>query len=140
MGPKHGPPRGVAVFGPARSKDIEPLDPAIDWDALRRWSLEHDLRLNGEVSSLALLDQRLDVWHADLAHYEKVNLPAEVGGYLGHVIVTNVEGSSWIVWPNGHPVVRLRSGRDLDVTAMANQRIGHAGPDLPSLFADATNY
>ena len=45
------------------------------------------------------------------------------GLFLGSVIVATVAGARWRLWPNGHPVVRLASGRDLDVDTMANDRV-----------------
>jgi hypothetical protein len=140
MGPKYGPARGVAVYGSASPATMGAVgDVVLHSERLFRWSLQHGIRLNGDVASLELLDRQLDDWHADQAHYESVNLPVEVGTYLGQVIVVHVEGSRWILWPNGHPVVRLPSGRELDVTAMANERISHAGPSLPDVFANATS-
>jgi SAM-dependent methyltransferase len=40
------------------------------------------------------------------------------------VIVATIAGARWRLWPNGHPVVRLASGRDLDVAAMASDPAG----------------
>jgi hypothetical protein len=54
---------------------------------------------------------------------------------LGNVIVEHVDGSKWKVWPNGHPVIQLRSGADLDVTAIANERINHSGTNLESIYS-----
>jgi hypothetical protein len=106
-------------------------------DRLRQSSLARGVVLDDSASSLALLSQRLDEWHSDRTHFEQVNLPVEVGVYLGQVIVTHVEGSHRKIWPNGHPVVRLCSGRELDVTAMASSRINHGGQSIESIFADA---
>jgi hypothetical protein len=41
------------------------------------------------------------------------------------------------MWPNGHPVVRLRSGRELDVVALGNSRVTSGHPRLARAFADA---
>jgi hypothetical protein len=35
------------------------------------------------------------------------------------------------------PVVRLASGRDLDVTAMASERVSKGAPRLADIYADA---
>jgi uncharacterized protein DUF6278 len=106
-------------------------------ERLQQWSLARGVALDNSESSLGMLDQRLDEWYSDQTHFEQVNLPVEVGMYLGHVIVTHVEGSRWIMWPNGHPVVRLRTGRELDVTAMVSSRLDHNGRNIESIFADA---
>ena len=43
----------------------------------------------------------------------------------------------WRLWPNGHPVVHLASGRDLDVAAMASDRVSKGAPLLADVYADA---
>jgi len=43
------------------------------------------------------------------------------------------------VWPNGHPVVRLASGRELDVVAMGATRVREGTPQLADAFADAAS-
>jgi Family of unknown function (DUF6278) len=40
------------------------------------------------------------------------------------------------LWPNGHPVVRLATGQDLDVVALANDRISKGAPLLADVYAD----
>jgi hypothetical protein len=37
-------------------------------------------------------------------------------------LVKVVEGASWHVWPNGHPVVRVIPKRDIDVVDLAEKR------------------
>jgi hypothetical protein len=53
------------------------------------------------------------------------------------VIITSVPGARWQVWPNGHAVVSLSSGRALDVVAMAHDRVNQGAPLLASAYADA---
>jgi hypothetical protein len=134
MGPKHGAARGVAVFGVPENKNDEFATFTPPCAQLRRWSVEHGLLLDDEPDSLSSLDQHLDSWSSDPSHHEKVNLPVEVGLYLGGVIVNHVDGSQWKKWPNGHPVVQLRTGTELDVTAMASERLIHAGASLDAIF------
>lgn len=57
--------------------------------------------------------------------------------FLGTVIVSAIHGAHWRLWPNGHPVVRLASGRDLDVIALANERLRSGQPRLAEMYADA---
>lgn len=104
-------------------------------EQLRNWSLEHGLALNDDPESLTLLDQRLDSWNADPSHHGKVDLSNEVGKYLGNVIVKHIGASQWKVWPNGYPVIQLRSGADLDVIALANERINYSGTSLESIYS-----
>ena len=135
MGPKHGVARGTAVYGSPGFDDPEVLTALMSrCECLRVWSFEHGIELNDAPESLALLDGRLDAWNADASHHGKVDLTNEVGAYLGSVIVAHVTGSKWAVWPNGHPVVRLRTGRELDVIALVSQRLDHSGSNLESVF------
>jgi len=138
MGPKHGMARGVAVFttSDSRGSDIV-AGPLPDSGRLRQWSLEHGVDLTDDVAGLEVLDAHLDVWNADPSHHERVDLGNEVGIYLGNVILKHVADSQWHVWPNGHPVVALKSGRELDVTSMTNDRLNRAGSNLVSIYAMA---
>jgi hypothetical protein len=43
---------------------------------------------------------------------------------------------AWL-WPNGYPVVRLASGRDLDVIALARDRVYSGQPRLADVYTDA---
>ena len=65
---------------------------------------------------------------------------AQAGLFLGTVILARVAGARWRVWPNAHPVVRLPSGRELDVVAMGNDRVRKGTPRLITVFADAAAY
>jgi hypothetical protein len=136
MGPKRGVARGTTVWGSPGFDSPESLkDLMSHHDRLRNWSLEHGIALNDDPGSLTALDQHLDSWNSDSSHHGKVDLANEVGIHLGNVIVKNIEGSNWKVWPNGHPVVRLPSGQELDVTAIANQRLNHSGANLETIYA-----
>jgi hypothetical protein len=136
LGHKYGPARGVAVYGAVGKSDgFENLE--LSCDGLRRWSSEHGLELDDAPESLTLLDERLDIWNSDHTHHGRVDLSNEVGIYLGTVVINSLEGSRWRVWPNGHPVVRLSGGKDLDVTRLANDRLHHSGPGLVALYSQA---
>ncbi|HVB01186.1 MAG TPA: DUF6278 family protein, partial [Acidimicrobiales bacterium] len=138
MGSKHGVARGVVVYGSPGIDNPDRLKKLIhSCEPLRTWSREHGLALDDEPESLTLLDQRLDSWSSDPSHHGKVDLSNEVGKYLGSVIVNHVDGSQWKVWPNGHPVIQLRSGVDLDVIELANDRINHSGASLDSIYSTA---
>jgi hypothetical protein len=138
LGHKHGPARGVAVFGasgkggPDWSENLE-----LSCGGLRKWSREHGLNLDDGPESLKALDERLDSWNFDATDHGQVDLANEVGIYLGTVIIKNLEGSKWRVWPNGHPVVLLHGGRDFDVTRFANDRLNHSGAGLVALYDQA---
>lgn len=132
--PQHGMARGAAAFGGPSAKGSELGGCKPSCSQLRRWSVEHGLLLDNEPESLTPLDQHLDSWNANPAHHERVNLPVEVGVYLGDVIVSHVNGSQWKTWPDGHPIVQLRSGSEFDVTAMASERLNHTGASLDAIY------
>jgi hypothetical protein len=51
-----------------------------------------------------------------------------------------VEGSHWRVWPNGHPVILLNDGKEIDVTRLANDRLNHSGIGLVDLYNQARSH
>jgi hypothetical protein len=138
MGHKHGPARGVAVFGSADKSEPDRFENlSLSCDGLKKWAGDHEVVLDDSPESLNQLDERLDSWNSDATHHGNVDLSNEVGIYLGAVIIKHVEGSRWRVWPNGHPVVRLKEGKEFDVTRLANDRISHSGAALMSLYNQA---
>jgi hypothetical protein len=138
LGHKHGVARGVAVYGSPGVGESDRLQSLmVRCEGLRRWSSDHGLVLDDEPESLAKLDECLDSWNSDQSHHGEVDLSNEVGVYLGTVIVKHVAGSKWKVWPNGHPVIRLSSGKDLDVTRLSNERLSHSGQSLDALYTQA---
>ena len=138
MGPKHGVARGTAVFSAGGSSDAHvPREVHVPSERLRAWSRDHGLILDDSPESLSLLDEHLDEWNDDATHHGNVDLSNEGGAYLGTVIVKHIEGARWRVWPNGHPIIRLKSGKSLDVTRMAADRLNHSGPTLHAIFSSA---
>lgn len=128
--------RGVAVYGPAgHDEPAQLLDVLGRCEGLRAWARERDIVLDDGPESLAVLDRQIDAWSADPSIGPR--LGNEVGCYLGTVIAKHVPGAVWRAWPNGHPVVRLRSGRDLDVIALAAQRVSSHQGSLPSIYTNA---
>lgn len=71
------------------------------------------LELDDSPASLEALDQLPPHWRDDPE--ELPWLGNDAGLYLGTVIVRTVEGAAWHIWPGGHPVVRLVSGREIQV-------------------------
>jgi Family of unknown function (DUF6278) len=134
--PRHGVARGVAVFGcPGFQKDPGGLDDVLaDCGQLRAWAENHGLQLDDSPESLIALDDALDRV-ADLQATRR--LTNEAGLYLGTVLARHSQGTRWQVWPNGHPVIRLPSGHDVDVVAIVNDA-AHAGKlELAKHYADA---
>ena len=140
MGPKHGIARGVAVFGSTASGRIQMVDgPLPDSGRLKSWSLSHGVVLADDSAGLEDLDVHLDEWSVDPNHFEQVDLGNEIGIYLGNVIVKDVSGAQWKVWPNGHPVISLASARELDVIAMVGDRILNSNSSLSSIYSSASS-
>jgi len=140
MGPKHGPALGVAVFTAKDSVVSRDMTGTFgESDRLRQWSHDHGVVLNDDAQSLELLNAHIDEWNSDPGHYESVDIPNEAGIYLGNVILKNVPGARWRVWPNGHPVIALASDRELDVTALVSDRLMRSGPSLQSIYARAVS-
>jgi Family of unknown function (DUF6278) len=123
MGPKHGIARGVAVYGSPRIGAYAELgDELLGAHDLIGWARDqHSVNLTNDEAGLRLLDGHLDEWRLD--SFIGPRLTNEAGNFLGSVIVAEVAGARWIAWPNGHPVVRLSSDRDVDVIALAGQQV-----------------
>jgi hypothetical protein len=137
-GPKQGIARGVAVFGSPGFEDPDRLKELLSHrNEVPRWATEHELELSDQPEGLSTLDSVLDNWNAEPEIGPK--LANEVGLYLGNVIVENIEGAHWSVWPNGHPVIRLSSGHELDVTALVSQHLQGKEKSLSDLYLRALN-
>jgi hypothetical protein len=134
-GPKHGVPRGVAVYGnPRHALGPARLDDLLGrCGRLRGWARAHGIMLSGVPEDLDLLDWAIGEWNQE----PLAGLGNEAGLFLGTVIIGSVPGACWRMWPNGHPVVRLRSGWELDVVALGNSRVSSGQPTLAGTYADA---
>jgi hypothetical protein len=101
-------------------------------------ALQVSRHLGVTCSACPLVDEASDQATSELGGRAQIGAAlAEAGLFLGSVIVATVTGAHWRLWPNGHPVVRLASGRDLDVTAMASERVSKGAPRLADIYADA---
>jgi hypothetical protein len=104
-------------------------------DLLRSQASAAGLGLDDSVASLVALDQLLPRWRDD-----PETLPwlgNDAGLYLGSVIVSTVRGARWHVWPGGHPVVRLASGRDIHVVEAGLDWAVNGSPELSWVYAEA---
>jgi Family of unknown function (DUF6278) len=142
-GTKHGLARGVAVYGVPRRPGPGRLDELLGrCEQLRAFARAHGFELDGSPEDLAVLDWAIDeavaVADRELGGRSRVvAIGTEAGLFLGSVVVVTVADARWRLWPNGHPVVRLASGRDLDVAAVASDRVSEGGPRLADVYADA---
>jgi Family of unknown function (DUF6278) len=144
-GPRHGLPRGVAVYGVPGRPDPEQLGELLGrCGQLRAFARAHGFELDGSPQDLGPLDQAIDQARdqasSELGGPSQTGAAlAEAGLFLGSVIVATVAGAHRRLWPNGHPVVRLASGRDLDVAAMASERVSKGTPRLAGIYANAAD-
>ena len=144
-GARHGPARRVAVYfvtgGPGPGRLCEMLGTC---EQLRTWARTHGgFELENIPEDLPLLDSALDqaieLARSELGGGSRIALlGTQAGLYLGTVIVVTVSGARWRLWPNGHPVVRRPSGRDLDGVDSGNDRVRKGSPLLADAYAGAT--
>jgi len=144
-GPKYGLARGVAVYGVPGRPDLEQLGELLSrCDQLRAFARAHGFELDGSPEDLGPLDQAIDEatgqGTGELGGPSQIGAAlTEVGLFLGSVIVATVAGARWRLWPNGHPVVHLSSGRDLDVAVVVSDRVNKGAPRLADVYADAAD-
>ncbi len=111
-------------------------------DQLRAWARTRGWELEDTPDDLRLLDLALGeaIGEAigELGGPARVaRLGPDAGLFLGTVLLATVPAARWRLWPNGHPVIRLPSGRDLDVVAMASDRVTKGAPQLADIYAAA---
>ncbi|MFE3325793.1 DUF6278 family protein [Streptomyces sp. NPDC059176] len=96
---------------------------------------QQGLELDDSPASLEALDQLPPRWREDPE--ELPWLGNDAGLYLGTVIVRTVRGATWHVWPGGHPVVRLASGREINVVEAGLDWAVQGAPELSQVYAEA---
>lgn len=93
------------------------------------------LQLDDSSESLAALDQLPPRWRDDPE--ELPWLGNDAGLYLGTVIVRTVSGAVWDVQPGGQPMVRLTSGREINVVEAGLDWAVSGAPELSQVYAEA---
>ncbi|MFF2861907.1 DUF6278 family protein [Streptomyces rubiginosohelvolus] len=104
-------------------------------ELLRVRAGQQGLELDDTPASLAALDQLPPRWRDDPE--ELPWLGNDAGLYLGSVIVRTVPGAAWDIWPSGRPVVRLESGREIDVVAAGLDWAMAGSPELAQVYAES---
>ncbi|MYW66752.1 hypothetical protein GTY65_22175 [Streptomyces sp. SID8379] len=136
---KHGAAFGVAVVSVGDESDEERAagvaELLAECELLRSQAHGEGVELDDSVGSLAALDQLVPRWRGD----EEVLpwLGNDAGLYLGTIMVRHVVGASWVIWPNGQPVVRLESGREIDVVEAGHAWAESGAPELSQFYAEA---
>lgn len=105
-------------------------------ELLRNHAGNAGVELDDTAESLAALDQLLPRWRDDpeVAPW----LGSDAGLYLGTVLVRTVPGAGWRLRQDGQPVVRLESGRELDVLEEGAAWAETGTPELSQLYAECS--
>lgn len=104
-------------------------------DLLREHARSAGVELDDSADSLAALDQLLPRWRED----PEVTpwLGSDAGLYLGTVLVRTVPGAHWARRTDDQPVVRLASGREIDVLDVGTTWAESGSPELSQTYAEA---
>ncbi|MEV6581814.1 DUF6278 family protein [Streptomyces sp. NPDC051582] len=133
---RHETERGAGLAA-ALADDPEGVNELFsECEMLRVHARAAGLELDESPASLEALDQLMPRWRRDP---EVVPwLGNDAGFYLGTVIVRTKLGSAWQVWPNGQPVIRLASGRELNVVESGVSWAMTGSPELSQAYAEAS--
>jgi hypothetical protein len=104
-------------------------------ELLRVRAGQRGLQLDDTPASLAALDQLPPRWRDDPE--ELPWLGNDAGLYLGTVLVRNVSGAAWSIRPGGQPVVRLASGREIDVVEAGLDWAISGSPELSQVYSES---
>jgi hypothetical protein len=104
-------------------------------ELLRVRAAQHGVVLDNSEASLTALDQLVPTWRDDPD--VMTWLGNDAGLYLGTVIVRTVPAAAWQIWPDGRPVVRLASGRQIDTVAVGHAWAENGSPELSQAHAEA---
>ncbi|MGW7520119.1 DUF6278 family protein [Streptomyces sp. NPDC054796] len=121
----------------AMSRDPESVTQLLsECQLLRDQAEDAGVELDDTPESLAALDQLLPRWRED----PEISpwLGSDAGLYLGTVLVRTVPGTAWVLSEDGQPVVRLTSGRELDVLEEGAAWAETGTPELSQLYGEAT--
>jgi hypothetical protein len=131
---RHGSASGTALMS-AQEEDPEGVAQLLsECELLRARAASAGIVLDDSATSLEALDQLLPRWRDDPD--ELPWLGNDAGLYLGTVIIRTVPDAVWQVWPNGRPVVRLGSGREIDVVEAGHEWAAVGAPELSQLYAE----
>ncbi|WP_200304364.1 DUF6278 family protein [Streptomyces adelaidensis] len=138
---RRDPAFGVAVFTGGDSGDGGDDDGhqalaelLSECELLRAQAEQAGVELDDSTASLEALDQLVPRWRDD--EETAAWLGNDAGLYLGTVVVRAVPGARWEIWPNGQPVVRLASGREVDVVEAGQEWAASGVPELSQLYAE----
>lgn len=133
---RHEADRGAGLAA-ALAEDPEGVNEMFsECEMLRVQARAAGLELDESPASLDSLDQLMPRWRRDP---EAVPwLGNDAGFYLGTVIIRTIPGAGWQVWPNGQPMIRLASGRELNVIESGVSWAMTGSPELCQAYAEAS--
>ncbi|QIQ01871.1 DUF6278 family protein [Streptomyces liangshanensis] len=131
---RHGDTPGSSVSA-AAGEPAGVAELLSECELLRVRAGQSGLELDDTPESLESLDQLTPRWRDDPE--ELPFLGNDAGLYLGTVIVRTIPGAVWNIWPDGHPVVRLASGREIEVVEAGVEWAGTGAPELSQVYAEA---
>ncbi|MEU8030086.1 DUF6278 family protein [Streptomyces sp. NPDC049099] len=103
-------------------------------ELLRAQAARAGVRLDDTPASLEALDQLVPRWRDDTETLPW--LGHDAGLYLGTVVVRTVSGAAWRIRPDGEAVVRLASGREIEVVGAGQDWAASGVPELSQLYAE----
>ncbi|POX44001.1 hypothetical protein C3489_37210 [Streptomyces sp. Ru71] len=103
-------------------------------ELLRSQAAQAGVRLDDTAASLEALDQLVPRWRDDAETLPW--LGNDAGLYLGTVVVRTLPGAQWEIRPGEPPVVRLASGREIDVVTAGRGWAESGVPELSQLYAE----
>ncbi|MEU1400915.1 DUF6278 family protein [Streptomyces sp. NPDC005728] len=130
LGHRHHKSDGAAL--PADPEGIAAL--LSECELLRSQADEAGVRLDDTPASLEALDQLVPRWREDAEILPW--LGNDAGLYLGTVVVRTVPGAVWRIRADGEPVVRLVSGREVEVARSGREWAASGVPELSQLYAE----
>ncbi|MFH8366800.1 DUF6278 family protein [Streptomyces sp. NPDC018031] len=133
---RHGAQHGPALAD-ARERDPEAVAQLLsECELLRDRAASSGVELDDTPLSLEALDQLQPRWRDDPEELSR--LGNDAGLYLGTVVVRTVPGAAWQILPDGRPVVRLASGREIDVVAAGLEWAAVGAPELSQRYAEVS--
>ncbi|MEE1753863.1 DUF6278 family protein [Streptomyces sp. SP18CS02] len=132
---RHGGERAGSLASAIESDPEGVTELLAECELLRARVQGFGVRLDDTPTSLEALDQLPPRWRDDPE--ELPWLGNDAGLYLGTVIVRTVPGAAWRVWPDGKPVVRLASGREIQVVEAGLEWARTGSPELSQMYAEA---
>jgi hypothetical protein len=103
-------------------------------ELLRAQAARAGVRLDDTPASLEALDQIVPRWRDDAELLPW--LGNDAGLYLGTVVVRTVPGAAWVIRADGEPVVRLASGREVEVVGAGQEWAASGVPELSQLYGE----